>query len=49
MYEQMEKEGFGACSNTLECEAACPKEIGVKWIQRMNRSYLKAKLTSQNL
>ncbi len=49
MYEQMEEEGFGACSNTLECEAACPKEIGVKWIQRMNRSYVKAKVTSQNL
>lgn len=49
MYEQMEEEGFGACSNTLECEASCPKEISVKWISRMNSAYLKAKLTGQNL
>ena len=28
MVETMEEHrGFGACSNTLECEAACPKEI----------------------
>lgn len=42
MVEQMDAEGFGACSNTLECEAACPKEISVKWIQRLNREYLRA-------
>ena len=49
MDEQMEEEGFGACSNTLECEASCPKEISVKWISRMNSAYVKAKLTGQNL
>jgi succinate dehydrogenase / fumarate reductase iron-sulfur subunit len=41
MVEQMDAEGFGACSNTLECEAACPKEISTKWIQLMNRDYLR--------
>ena len=42
MVAQMDQEGFGSCTNTLECEAACPKEISTRWIQRMNRDYLKA-------
>jgi succinate dehydrogenase / fumarate reductase iron-sulfur subunit len=45
MVERMEEEGFGACSNFRECEAACPKGISVDWIARMNRDYIKAKLT----
>jgi len=44
MVEQMESEGFGACSNFRECEAVCPKGISIDWIARMNRDYLKAKL-----
>ena len=44
MYEQMEAEGFGACSNTYECEAACPKEISTAWIARGAREYLKGRL-----
>ena len=44
MVEQMEAEGFGACSNYKECEAVCPKEISIDWIARMNRDYLKAQL-----
>ncbi|HLF17838.1 MAG TPA: succinate dehydrogenase/fumarate reductase iron-sulfur subunit [Candidatus Omnitrophota bacterium] len=44
MVEQMDKEGFGNCSNEYECEAACPKRISVSNIARMNREYLKAKL-----
>ena len=47
MVETMELEGFGACSNTYECEAACPKEISVKFIQQMNREYMRAKLTDE--
>lgn len=43
MVEQHDEEGFGACTNTLECEAACPKEISVRWIQRMNRDFMKAR------
>ena len=45
MVAQMDAEGFGSCSNYFECEAACPKEISVEFIARMNRDYLKAKLT----
>lgn len=41
MVEQMEAEGFGACSNEAECQAVCPKEIPTTVIQRMNRDYLK--------
>jgi succinate dehydrogenase / fumarate reductase iron-sulfur subunit len=44
MVDQMEREGFGGCTNTLECEAVCPKEISVLHIARLNREYMKAKL-----
>lgn len=47
MVEQMEAEGFGSCSNFRECEAVCPKEITTDFIARMNRDYLKAKLTER--
>jgi succinate dehydrogenase iron-sulfur subunit len=46
MVEQMEKEGFGACSNEGECEAVCPKGISVANIQRLNREYVRAILKS---
>jgi succinate dehydrogenase / fumarate reductase iron-sulfur subunit len=42
MVEQMEKEGFGACSNEGECEAVCPKLISLSNIARLNREYLRA-------
>ncbi len=45
MVAQHEAEGFGACSNHYECEAACPKVISVSFIARMNRDHLKAQLT----
>ena len=44
MVAQMDKEGFGNCSNQSECEAVCPKEISVAFIGRMNREYIKASL-----
>jgi succinate dehydrogenase / fumarate reductase iron-sulfur subunit len=40
MVERMNAEGFGHCSNLGECEAACPKEISIEFIARMNRDYL---------
>lgn len=46
MVNQMDKEGFGQCSNTYACEAECPKEISVTNIARLNRMYMKAMLTS---
>jgi succinate dehydrogenase / fumarate reductase iron-sulfur subunit len=42
MVEQMDREGFGSCSNHAECEAACPKSIPVTNIAKMRREYLRA-------
>jgi succinate dehydrogenase / fumarate reductase iron-sulfur subunit len=47
MVAQMDSEGFGHCSNHLECEAACPKEISVEFIARMNRDFLRAMVASR--
>ncbi len=46
MVTQHDAEGFGSCTLHRECEAACPKEISVEWIGRMNRDLLRARLTS---
>ena len=45
MVEQMDKEGFGNCTNTGACEAHCPKEISLDNIMKLNREYLKSKIT----
>ncbi|MEI6387350.1 MAG: succinate dehydrogenase/fumarate reductase iron-sulfur subunit [Spirochaetota bacterium] len=42
MVAQMDKEGFGACSNSYACEAKCPKSVSVSHIARMNREFLRA-------
>ncbi len=47
MVEQMEKEGFGNCTNTGACEVECPKGISLEFIARMNREYMCASLTSE--
>jgi succinate dehydrogenase / fumarate reductase, iron-sulfur subunit len=44
MVMQMDKEGFGNCSNNYACEAECPKGILVTHIARLNREFLLAKL-----
>lgn len=44
MVEVME-EMFGSCTNYGECEAVCPKEISLDFIARMNRDYMKAKIS----
>jgi succinate dehydrogenase / fumarate reductase, iron-sulfur subunit len=44
MVAQMDVEGFGACTNHGECMAACPKEISIDFIARLNHDYLKATL-----
>ena len=46
MVAQMDKEGFGHCTNTSECEAACPAEVSVSNIARLNREYVRASLMS---
>jgi succinate dehydrogenase / fumarate reductase, iron-sulfur subunit len=47
MVAQMDKEGFGNCTNTGACEAECPKEISLSNIARMNREFLAASLGSE--
>lgn len=42
MVDQMDKEGFGNCSNHGECEAVCPQGISISHIARMRREYLKS-------
>jgi succinate dehydrogenase iron-sulfur subunit len=45
MVLQMDAEGFGGCTLFGECQDACPKQIGIETISRMNRDYLCAMLT----
>lgn len=47
MVTQMDKEGFGYCSNEKECELACPKGISIRNIARMNREFLKSFLLGE--
>ena len=44
MVEQMDKEGFGNCTNTGACEIECPKGISLENIARLNRELLSAQL-----
>jgi len=49
MVAQMDKEGFGACTNTRACEAECPKAIQITNIARLNREYFSAKMSSYEI
>lgn len=42
MVDQMELETFGGCTLFGECQEACPKEISIDVIARMNRDYIAA-------
>jgi succinate dehydrogenase / fumarate reductase iron-sulfur subunit len=42
MVEQMDREGFGNCSNHGACETVCPKGITVDTIARLNRDLVTA-------
>ncbi|MFO0947667.1 MAG: succinate dehydrogenase/fumarate reductase iron-sulfur subunit [Planctomycetota bacterium] len=46
MVEQMDKEGFGNCTNQYECEAVCPKDISAEHIGTLNREFLKASIAT---
>ena len=48
MVQQMDKEGFGNCANEYECEAACPKNISVSTIARLNREFLSANISRKD-
>ena len=47
MVAQMDKEGFGSCTNTGACEAECPKEISLENIARLNREFTSASIMSE--
>ena len=47
MVTQMDREGFGACTNTGACEAVCPKEISIRNIARLNKEYFTAGLITE--
>jgi succinate dehydrogenase / fumarate reductase iron-sulfur subunit len=42
MVDQMDLEQFGHCTLFGECQDACPKEISIDTIARMNRDYTRA-------
>jgi len=48
MVAKMDEEGFGACTNTSECEAACPKGISVSNIARLNYEYIRAMFLAES-
>ena len=47
MVAQMDLEGFGGCTNYGECQEACPKEISLETIARMNRDFRVASLRAR--
>jgi len=42
LISDVERLGFGSCSNHGECEAVCPKGISIDFIARLNREFMKA-------
>tara|TARA_Y200000002_G_scaffold381763_1_gene396712 strand:- start:1726 stop:2478 length:753 start_codon:yes stop_codon:yes gene_type:complete len=44
MVSAMDNAGFGNCRNYGECSAACPKDISLDYIAKLNRDHAKAKL-----
>ena len=48
MVRQMDLEGFGSCTFYGECQEACPKEISIDTIVRMNGDYLRASLATRD-
>ena len=47
MVAQMDLESFGGCTLFGECQEACPKEISIDFISRMNRDFLVASMTAR--
>jgi len=45
MVAQMDLESFGGCTFFGECQEACPKEISIDVISRMNRDFMRAAVT----
>ncbi len=49
MIAQMDKEGFGNCTNIGSCEATCPKGVNLDFIARMNRDFAVALIKGQTM
>ena len=47
MVNQMDKEGFGNCSNTGACEVECPKGISLENIALMNKEFIKSSILNE--
>ena len=48
MVAQMDIESFGGCTLFGECQEACPKEISIDFISRMNRDFLVASVRTRD-
>jgi succinate dehydrogenase / fumarate reductase iron-sulfur subunit len=46
MVAQMDLESFGQCTLFGECQEACPKEISIDFISRMNRDFIYGAVTA---
>jgi succinate dehydrogenase / fumarate reductase iron-sulfur subunit len=44
MMTQMDEEGFGSCTNMGSCAGACPKDISLDNIARLNQEYMRSLL-----
>jgi succinate dehydrogenase / fumarate reductase iron-sulfur subunit len=44
MVDQMDLENFGSCTLHGECQEACPKEISIDTITRMNRDFIRGRV-----
>ena len=49
MIEAHDEEGFGSCGNHSRCEAVCPKGISISTIAELNRDFLRAAVTTDQL
>ncbi len=49
MVAEMDRQGFGNCTNTGACEAECPKLITLENIARLNREFISAKIVSRKV
>ncbi len=47
MVKTMDRLGFGNCSNHRVCEAACPKEISIVNIARLNREFIQSGFSAE--
>ena len=48
MIAKMDEEGFGGCTLHGECQEACPKEISIDVITRMNADFIRAQFARRH-